>query len=257
MQAQLSAVRQLRRWTVFGLLCTGAAAVVALLGATLQLIALDDLGLPSRTPVASMGDRDFFALNRFATRAAGALLVVLALAGALFLVWLWKARELAADLRNRVPEGDAWITLGWLPIVNLVVPYSLVSGLYGDSDPDVPPGAEVEHRRGRAWWLLAGWWVPSFVVLLTLDLRLFVVVSRPVRLLAPHLTGADVGTITSTLFVDVIVLGCMSVATFGAVLVVRRVTSRLEHCVARFGLPVAETVGTQSFVTAAASHRPE
>jgi hypothetical protein len=87
-QAQLSAVRQLRRWTVFGLACTGAAAVVALLGATLQLFALDDMGLPSRTPVASIADGDFFALNRFATRAAGALLVVLALTGALPCVWL-------------------------------------------------------------------------------------------------------------------------------------------------------------------------
>lgn len=94
-------------------------------------------------------------------------------------------------------------------------------------------------------------------MLLTLDLRLFVVVSRPVRLVAPHLTGADVGTITSTLFVDVIVLGCMVVASLGAVLVVRRVTTRLERCVVRFGLPVAEPVGDQSLVTAAASHRPE
>jgi hypothetical protein len=256
-QAKLSAVRQLRRWTVFGLLCTGIAAVVALLGATLQLFALDDMGLPSGTPVTSIGDSDFFALNRFATRSAGALLVILAFTGALFLAWLWKARELTGDLRNRVSEGDAWVTLGWLPFVNLVVPYSIVSGLYGDTDPDVSPGDVVEHRSGRAWWLLALWWMPSFVVLLTLDLRLFAVVSRPVRLVAPHLAGADVGTITSTLFVDVIVLACMAMASLGAVLVVRRITTRLEQCVARFGLPVVRSAGDQSLVTAAASQRPE
>lgn len=237
-------------------MCTGAAAIVALVGATLQLFALDDLGLPSRTLVAHIGDSDFFALNRFATRSAGALLIILALTGALFLAWLWKARELAGVLRHRVPEGDAWVTLGWLPFVNLVVPYSIVSGLYGDADPDARPGEEVEHHSGRAWWLLALWWAPSFVVLLALDLRLFVVMSRPVRLVAPHLTGADVGTITSTLFVDVIVLACMAMASLGAVLVVRRVTARLEQCVARFGLPVTSPVSDQRLVTAAASQRP-
>jgi hypothetical protein len=254
-RAGLEAVQQLRRWVVFGLLGTIAAALVALMATVLELVALDDSGYPPRTPLTLVADPGFADMHRLASRASGVLLACVALTALVFLAWLWKAREVAADLRGRMTEGDAWVTLGWLPLVNFVVPYSIVSGLYGDADPDVRPGDAVAHRSGRAWWLLGLWWMPSLVVLLAFNLRLFAVLGRPVRLVAPQLNRADVGTITSTLLVDVIVLAAMAMSACGAVLVVRRITRRLEQCVARFG--VASAPPTQSLVTAAASHAPE
>jgi hypothetical protein len=80
-------------------------------------------------------------------------------AGIVFLVWLWRARRNAENLR---PDGHrlgrGWTIGGWFtPVVSFWFPFRIVEDIWHASHPDgvVAPSAPV-----RRWWFL---WVATIV----------------------------------------------------------------------------------------------
>ncbi len=100
-------------------------------------------------------------------------LLLLAAAGIIVIVWLWRARSNAETLcaaRHRLSPG--WVIGGWFcPIVNFWFPHMIVADVVRASDPRTP--ADAPDLRGRsisavvtAWWLcFVINWILSFVAL--------------------------------------------------------------------------------------------
>ncbi|MBF6173914.1 DUF4328 domain-containing protein [Nocardia blacklockiae] len=103
-----------------------------------------------------------------------------AIAGVLFVVWLYRARGNAAVLspaRHRLSR--VWSVIGFLPILNLVIPPIVLDDVQRAVHPDTPV-APVRPRANRTTALVVLWW------------SLFVVGSLLLAILS--LTMATVGT---------------------------------------------------------------
>lgn len=224
----MAGLRQLRAWTVGTLVATTVVAGGACIASVLEYRSLHGIAHRAYAPAVRTGS--FGTWHDVASALGTTVLVLVVVGAALFLPWMWRARAVVADLRHDgVTAGDAWVTIGWLPVVNLVVPYTIAQELYNASDPRTDPRAPVEHRH--AWWLVVFWWAPTALLGLVTLVRIRVVAAAPMRLVAPSLHNATVGTVTASLVGSVFVLGAIAFAAFGATLLVRRVTARLEACV--------------------------
>ncbi len=103
--------------------------------------------------VADVHDADGLATNFSRT----SFVVVLAIA-IVFVVWFYRARANVEHYEPRFQRRTpGWALGGWLPIVNLWVPYQITTDILLDSDRPLtgPPRTE---RRGyglvQAWWTL-------------------------------------------------------------------------------------------------------
>jgi hypothetical protein len=238
---------QLRDCTTVALALLTLASVGA---GVLTTVAYNDLAAgrrPHSTPMRLANAAAFTDHMRFARDVDVAVLVLIALSGALFLPWMGRARQIVADLHaDGLTHGDAWVTLGWFPFANLVVPYVLACDLWG--------GVERRARRPRSLLLL--WWLPTAAVSLVFDIRLLGIGGDITRLLVPHPVGATIGTMIGTTGADVALLATLAVSALGAIVLVRRTTAHLAAGIADAEHKQTGPGTPQRFATAAASHVP-
>jgi hypothetical protein len=89
------------------------------------------------------------------------------LTGLLFIVWVYRARrnaELLCSARHRLP--GVWAIVGFLPVVNWVIPPILVDDIQRASDPATPRNAMRLPPSSTTGYVVA-WWF-SFVLAATL-----------------------------------------------------------------------------------------
>ena len=86
-------------------------------------------------------------------------------AGAVFIVWLWRARsnaELFCSGRHR--RGRGVVIGGWFcPVVNFWFPKQIVDDVIAASDPRTPPRCP-DLRRIRRHGLVLAWWLTWVIV---------------------------------------------------------------------------------------------
>ncbi|MFG1797645.1 DUF4328 domain-containing protein [Nocardia sp. NPDC049149] len=85
------------------------------------------------------------------------------LASVLFVVWVYRARanaELLCSAQHRLPR--VWAIVGFLPLVNWVVPPILVDDIQRASHPATPRNA-VRLFPSPMTWIVVAWWL-SFVL---------------------------------------------------------------------------------------------
>lgn len=164
--------------------------------------------------------------------------------GALFLAWMFRARAMATTLRDESETGgDAWVTLGWLPLVNLAVPFMLTAELYRDSDRELIRGRASESGRP---WLVAAWAIPTLMVAIVADLRVSFSAAQPIRFFAARLPQSDLAWSKGSVIVDVIALAALTLSAALAAAVVQKITRRLwDRCE-----PPAPAVAQQALVSA-------
>lgn len=98
-----------------------------------------------------VGMADLVGADDLSTIAAVLVLITYPLTGAVFLLWLWKARLNAEQIEwdgHRLGRG--WTIGGWFcPVVNLWFPYRVVDDIWRVSRPDgvLDPSTPV-----RRWW---------------------------------------------------------------------------------------------------------
>lgn len=86
-----------------------------------------------------------------------------AVAGVLFVVWLYRARsnaDMLSPARHRLPR--VWAVLGFLPFLNLVLPPIVLDDVQRAVCPETP-AAPVRPRGNATTALVTLWWL-SFVV---------------------------------------------------------------------------------------------
>ncbi|MFF7468297.1 DUF4328 domain-containing protein [Streptomyces sp. NPDC008092] len=128
--------------------------------------------------------------------------------GVAFLVWLWRARTNAELMSGAAAfrRSRTWAVSGWIaPVVNLWVPYQVVSDVWRASAP----------RRSVPVTLIKAWWA-LFVVANTVVKPIQWRMSSNLDSEQHVLSNADVSTLLTALYV---------VAGLLVVLIVRRVTA--------------------------------
>ena len=77
----------------------------------------------------------------------------------LLIVWAFRsAHNALAAGRTGARQSPGWVIAGWLvPLVNLVVPYQVMSDLWRSSEPDAARGDEWRTRGPSS--LVMGWWM--------------------------------------------------------------------------------------------------
>ncbi|MFC4531244.1 DUF4328 domain-containing protein [Sphaerisporangium dianthi] len=87
---------------------------------------------------------------------------VLAVAAAVYIVWLFRARANAEGLswvQHR--HGRPWLVVAWVvPIANLFVPRRIIDDIWLSSRPGPPPDG---RRAERPSWLVFLWWTAYLV----------------------------------------------------------------------------------------------
>ncbi|MET9296820.1 DUF4328 domain-containing protein [Streptomyces sp. NPDC003077] len=133
--------------------------------------------------------------------------LVMIAAGVAFLVWLWRAR-INAELMSGAAahrRSRGWVVGGWIgPVVNLWVPYQVVSDIWRASAPRRP----VRLAPVNAWWALFA----AAIVVRPIQWRMSSTFDSERDVLA----NANMSTLLTVLYVGAGVL---------VVLIVRRITA--------------------------------
>ncbi|MFC9926570.1 DUF4328 domain-containing protein [Streptomyces sp. NPDC127190] len=133
--------------------------------------------------------------------------VVMIAAGVVFLVWLWRAR-INAELMSGAAahrRSRGWVVGGWIgPVVNLWVPYQVVSDIWRAS----APRRTVPVTLVNAWWALFA----ATIIVKPIQWRM----SARFDSLQDVQSNANVSTLLTALYVGAGVL---------VILVVRRITA--------------------------------
>jgi hypothetical protein len=97
--------------------------------------------------------------NRLSNASVGAVLLI----AVVFLVWFYRARGNVEYYEPRFQRRSiGWSLGGWLPVVNIWVPYQVATDILLDSDQPLTGPARSKRRAYglvRAWWLM---WVVRF-----------------------------------------------------------------------------------------------
>ncbi len=141
-------------------------------------------------------------------------------------------RAATARLRSEDTLGEAWVTLGWLPLFNLAVPYSMMNELFVATDPDTPAGTLVNPHRVANRMFVALWSAPTWIVALVCDLRIVTVVTEPIRIFVPVVSSGSVGAVQSSLAGSIAFLTLVALSGAGLTMVVHTISRRLELCLA-------------------------
>lgn len=176
---------------------------------TYQLVADYVAGVPGVTSadlVAADEDSMVFLLIHIA---------LLAVAGGLFITWLWRARHNAENLSpSEHRRAKGWVIGSWIcPVVNLWFPLQIVADIWKTSDP---------AQRGQAWDLaqvrngaLVNWWWATFML----------------AWIVTRISGTMVRSDSSTLdqFKNSVVIGMLGTALLAAAavlitMIIRRIT---------------------------------
>ena len=154
--------------------------------------------------------------TRLAHASAGAIvgtlqLVVLAVTGLAFLVWLHRARVNVRALGvRRLAYGREWTVLGFVvPFLNVFRPYQVVREIWRASDPST--GDPLAWKRVRAPGKLAVWWglFVAYFVLEALAASILGISTNPGRIRLAYAAGfvADLCAALSASFAYFVVVG--------------------------------------------------
>jgi hypothetical protein len=126
--------------------------------------------------VPGVGVSDLVSADNTSASAGWLMLLALAAAAAVFLTWLWRARNNAERLsRAEHRLGRGWTIGAWFcPIVNLWLPRQILDDIWSTSRPGVPTDQYRVHGLERSplvrwwWWALIANWVVTLLVRLQL-----------------------------------------------------------------------------------------
>jgi hypothetical protein len=162
------------------------------------------------------GEEAILKSTRLAHASAGAIvgtmqLIVLAVTGLTFLVWLHRARVNVRALGvRRLAYRREWTVLAFLvPFLNAFRPYQVVREIWRASDPST--GDPMAWKRVRAPATLAVWWglFVAYFVLEGISVGILGISTSPARIGLAHAAGllADLCAALSASFAYFVVVG--------------------------------------------------
>ena len=112
------------------------------------------LGVPDG--IASLSD--VRSADRLVTTLSNTSVVVVLLIAVVFLVWFYRSRANVEHYEPRFQRRTVgWALGGWLPVVNLWVPYQVTTDILLDSDRPLTGPPRTERRSYglvQAWWTM-------------------------------------------------------------------------------------------------------